>query len=72
MQGNGGAILTRTDIESGRGVERAEVLAWVEDPIELFFPQVQGSGRIELPSGELLRVATPTRTAIHTNPLANG
>ncbi|MFO1234071.1 MAG: murein transglycosylase A [Rivihabitans pingtungensis] len=47
---------TRTDIESGRGVERAEVLAWVEDPIELFFLQVQGSGRIELPSGELLRV----------------
>ena len=28
----------------------------MEDPIELFFLQVQGSGRIELPSGELLRV----------------
>lgn len=46
----------RADIEAGRGVERAEVLAWVEDPIELFFLQVQGSGRIELPDGGLLRV----------------
>ena len=47
---------TRADIEAGRGVDRAETLAWVEDPIELFFLQVQGSGRIELPSGEWMRV----------------
>ncbi|AQR65140.1 transglycosylase [Aquaspirillum sp. LM1] len=47
---------TRSEIEVGRGVERAEVLAWVEDPIELFFLQVQGSGRVELANGELMRV----------------
>ena len=29
---------------------------WVDDPVELFFLQVQGSGRIELPDGSRLRV----------------
>jgi membrane-bound lytic murein transglycosylase A len=32
------------------------VLAWVEDPVELFFLQIQGSGQIRLESGERLRV----------------
>ncbi len=32
------------------------VLLWVEDPIELFFLQIQGSGRVKLPSGEMVRV----------------
>ncbi|MBF0295808.1 MAG: MltA domain-containing protein [Magnetococcales bacterium] len=31
-------------------------LAWVEDPIDLFFLHVQGSGRISLPDGATLRV----------------
>jgi len=31
-------------------------LFWVDDPVELFFLQVQGSGRIRLPSGEIARV----------------
>ncbi len=29
---------------------------WVEDPIELFFLQIQGSGRVELPDGSRVRV----------------
>lgn len=49
--------LTRRDIltsgvMSGRGLE----IAWVDDPVELFFLQIQGSGRIRLNSGETLRV----------------
>lgn len=35
---------------------RAPVLAWVEDPIELFFLQIQGSGQVALESGERLRL----------------
>ena len=31
-------------------------LAWVEDPIEAFFLQVQGSGRIQLDDGKTLRL----------------
>jgi membrane-bound lytic murein transglycosylase A len=34
----------------------APVLLWAEDPIELFFLQIQGSGRVKLPSGEMVRV----------------
>lgn len=33
-----------------------KALAWVADPVELAFLQIQGSGRIELPDGKLLRV----------------
>lgn len=32
------------------------ILAWVEDPVELFFLQVQGSGQIQLDSGERIRL----------------
>lgn len=34
----------------------AAAIAWVEDPIESFFLQIQGSGRIALPDGGVLRV----------------
>ena len=40
-------------------------LLWVENPVELFFLQVQGSGRVRLPSGEMVRV--PTRMGIPTS-----
>ena len=46
---------SRGEIES-RTPFRAPVLAWVEDPVELFFLQIQGSGQIELESGERLRL----------------
>jgi membrane-bound lytic murein transglycosylase A len=36
----------------GRGLE----IAWVDDPVELFFLQIQGSGRIKLPDGRSIRV----------------
>ncbi|MEO5330966.1 MAG: murein transglycosylase A [Magnetococcus sp. YQC-5] len=31
-------------------------LVWVDDPIELFFLHIQGSGRISLPDGSVMRV----------------
>lgn len=31
-------------------------IAWADDPVDLFFLQIQGSGRIELPDGSHLRV----------------
>ncbi|MFC0407661.1 murein transglycosylase A [Roseomonas elaeocarpi] len=36
----------------GRGLE----LAWVDDPVDAFFLQIQGSGRIALPDGKVLRL----------------
>jgi membrane-bound lytic murein transglycosylase A len=46
---------TRKDIEAGNGF-KGKPIAWAEDPVELFFLQIQGSGRIELPDGTHLRV----------------
>ena len=40
------------DAMAGRGLE----IAWVDDPVELFFLQIQGSGRIRLPDGRMIRV----------------
>jgi len=55
--GSGVPWLSRREIEegetlAGRGLE----IAWVDDPVELFFLQIQGSGRIRLPDGRRLRV----------------
>lgn len=41
-----------TGLLSGRGLE----IAWVDDPVELFFLQIQGSGRIRLHGGGVIRV----------------
>ncbi len=48
---------TRQEIEEngllrGRGLE----IAWLEDPVEAFFLQIQGSGRIRLPDGGTIRL----------------
>lgn len=37
---------------SGRGLE----VAWLKDPIDLFFMQIQGSARVRLPDGRVLRL----------------
>lgn len=47
---------TRAEIESGQDGFRGRPIAWAEDPVDLFFLQIQGSGRIELPDGSHLRV----------------
>lgn len=46
----------RARIESAALPLRGKEIAWVDDPIELFFLQVQGSGRIELDDGGVLRL----------------
>ncbi len=46
----------REDIERGLIGDQAPVIAWVDDPVGLFFLQIQGSGRIILNGGRSLRV----------------
>ncbi len=49
--------LSRRDIlKSGVLESRDLVIAYVDDPVELFFLQIQGSGRIRLPDGRAIRV----------------
>ncbi|MBS0342550.1 MAG: MltA domain-containing protein [Proteobacteria bacterium] len=47
---------TREEIET-RGAPNAKVLAFVSSATALYEMQIQGSGRIRLPSGEIVRVA---------------
>lgn len=46
---------TRAEIDGWQLLAGQELL-WVDDPIEAFFLQVQGSGRVQLPNGEVVRV----------------
>ncbi|HSE01575.1 MAG TPA: murein transglycosylase A [Burkholderiales bacterium] len=46
----------RAQIGQGRAPLAGREIAWVEDAVELFFLQVQGSGRITLDNGETLLV----------------
>lgn len=46
----------REIINSGVLKNRGLEIAWVEDPVDLFFLQIQGSGRIRLQDGQGLRV----------------
>ena len=47
---------SRAEIDAGSALRSAAVLFWVDDPIDLFFLQVQGSGQIRLDHGERVRV----------------
>jgi membrane-bound lytic murein transglycosylase A len=47
---------TREEIET-RGAPNAKVLAFVSSATALYEMQIQGSGRIKLPNGEVIRVA---------------
>jgi membrane-bound lytic murein transglycosylase A len=47
---------TRGEIEDGAIGDRAPVLAHAVDPVDLFFLQIQGSGRLRFPDGTVERV----------------
>lgn len=47
----------RSAIESGVLRGRGLELVWLDDPVEVYFLQVQGSGRVRLPDGSVIRVA---------------
>jgi membrane-bound lytic murein transglycosylase A len=47
---------SREQIEDGKGDVEAKEIAWVKDPIGLFFLHIQGSGRIQLRDGTTLAV----------------
>ncbi len=46
----------RGQIEDGALVGRGLEIAWVADPVELFFLQIQGSGRLRAPDGSVMRI----------------
>ena len=46
----------RSEIESSGAPLKGLELVWVDDAVELFFLQIQGSGQIQLPDGTRMRV----------------
>jgi len=46
----------RAEIDAGKAHLEGKVLLWVENPVELFFLQIQGSGRIELEDGTHVKI----------------
>jgi membrane-bound lytic murein transglycosylase A len=55
---NGQCVLyfTRAEIENGALAGKGLELAWAADPIDLFFLQIQGSGRLRFPDGTIMRI----------------
>lgn len=46
----------RAEIEAGALAGRGLEIAWAADPVEFFFLQIQGSGRLVDPLGEVIRI----------------
>ncbi|MBA3667009.1 MAG: murein transglycosylase A [Sphingomonas sp.] len=46
----------RTEIEDGALAGRGLEIGWAADPVELFFLQIQGSGRLRLLDGAVMRI----------------
>jgi membrane-bound lytic murein transglycosylase A len=46
----------RAEIEAGALASRRLELIWLADPVDAYFLQVQGSGRVKLPDGHVARV----------------
>lgn len=46
----------RAQIENGAIDRTAPIIAYAADPVEIFFLQIQGSGRLRLPDGSVLRI----------------
>ena len=54
--GQCGLYYSRPEIEDGALNGRGLELAWAKDPVELFFLEIQGSGRIRMPDASVMRV----------------
>ena len=48
---------TRAEIEQGALNGRGLEIMWLVDPVDVFFMQIQGSGRIKLPDGAMVRLS---------------
>ena len=46
----------RAEIEAGMAPVSGKELVFVDDPVEAFFLHIQGSGRVQLPDGAIVRV----------------
>lgn len=60
LQTGGGQVkpyFTRAEIDSDRAIaDNADVLLWADDPVAVHILHIQGSGRVTLPDGQVVRI----------------
>jgi len=61
---------SRAEIEAGKAAVSGNVLAFVADPVDAFFLQIQGSGRIALADGTMMRVGYADQNGHPYTPVA--
>jgi membrane-bound lytic murein transglycosylase A len=61
--------LDRAAIEDGALKGRALELCWLNDPVDAFFIQIQGSARVRLEDGKLLRINYETSNGLPYTPV---
>lgn len=61
--------LDRAAIEDGALKGRALELCWLKDPVDAFFIQIQGSARVRLEDGRLLRINYDTSNGLPYTPV---
>ncbi len=54
--GNGGKYKTRAEIAGGALAGKGLELLWADDPVDVFFLHVQGSGRVVMDDGRVVRL----------------
>ncbi|CUU43698.1 murein transglycosylase A [Blastochloris viridis] len=59
----------RAAIETGAVDLRRHALVWLKDPVDAFFCQIQGSARVRLPDGRMLRLAFAARNGHDYTPV---
>ena len=57
VDGQSRPYFTRREIEEGALAGRGLEILWLRDPADAFFMQIQGSGRVRLADGEIVRLA---------------
>jgi membrane-bound lytic murein transglycosylase A len=60
----------RADIEAGKPPLDGKAIAFVEDPVDAFFLQIQGSGRVALDDGSVMRVGYADQNGRPFKPIA--
>jgi membrane-bound lytic murein transglycosylase A len=64
VEGKPQAYFTRAEIENGALEGRGLELVWLQDWADAFFIQVQGSGRVRLPDGRVMRLGYAAKTGL--------
>jgi membrane-bound lytic murein transglycosylase A len=64
VDGKAQAYFTRREIEDGALAGQGLELVWLKDWADAFFIQVQGSGRVRLPDGQVMRLAYAAKTGL--------